>query len=31
MVGVLPADGSEPGPVFFDLGSGSTFHESTSW
>ncbi|MFF5638668.1 hypothetical protein [Streptomyces sp. NPDC012825] len=30
-VGVLLADGSEPGPVFFDLGSGSTFHESTSW
>ncbi|MFE0777823.1 hypothetical protein [Streptomyces sp. NPDC058861] len=31
MVGVLLADGSEPGPVFFDLGSGSNFHESTSW
>ncbi|MFC8270135.1 hypothetical protein ACFUIZ_31135 [Streptomyces cinereoruber] len=31
MVGVLLADGSEPGPVFFDLGSGATFHESTSW
>ncbi|MFE0773194.1 hypothetical protein [Streptomyces sp. NPDC058861] len=30
-VGVLLADGSEPGPVFFDLGSGSNFHESTSW
>ncbi|MGW3387857.1 hypothetical protein [Streptomyces cinereoruber] len=28
---MLLADGSEPGPVFFDLGSGSTFHESTSW
>ncbi len=31
MVGVLLADGSEPGPVFFDLGSGSNFYESTSW
>ncbi|AVH93718.1 hypothetical protein C5L38_35005 (plasmid) [Streptomyces sp. WAC00288] len=31
MVGVLLADGSEPGPVFFDLGSGATFHESSDW
>ncbi|MFC7924610.1 hypothetical protein [Streptomyces cinereoruber] len=31
MVGVLLADGSEPKPVLFDLGSGSTFHESASW
>ncbi|KOX19598.1 MULTISPECIES: hypothetical protein [unclassified Streptomyces] len=30
-VGVLLADGSEPGPVVFDLGSSSNFHESTSW
>lgn len=30
-VGVLVADGSEPGPVFFDLGSGGSFHESTDW
>ncbi|MFF0435435.1 hypothetical protein ACFYU9_24810 [Streptomyces sp. NPDC004327] len=30
-VGVLLADGSEPGPVYFDLGSGAHFHESTDW
>ncbi|MFE7511430.1 hypothetical protein ACFU8I_09420 [Streptomyces sp. NPDC057540] len=30
-VGVLLADGTEPGPVFFDLGSGAYFHESTDW
>ncbi|MFF5970092.1 hypothetical protein ACFY7C_01055 [Streptomyces sp. NPDC012769] len=30
-VGVLLADGSEPGPVYFDLGSGSHFHESRDW
>ncbi|ROQ23600.1 hypothetical protein EDD98_7550 [Streptomyces sp. PanSC19] len=30
-VGVLLADGSEPGPVYFDLGSSSHFHESTDW
>ncbi|MEV8628602.1 hypothetical protein [Streptomyces sp. NPDC051079] len=30
-VGVLLADGTEPGPVYFDLGSGSHFHESTDW
>ncbi|MFB7512877.1 hypothetical protein [Streptomyces sp. NPDC056144] len=30
-VGVLLADGSEPEPVVFDLGSGATFHESTFW
>ncbi|MGW4725371.1 hypothetical protein [Streptomyces sp. NPDC004291] len=29
MVGVLLTDGSEPKPVFFDLGSGATFHESS--
>ncbi|MFC9706349.1 hypothetical protein ACFTWD_37310 [Streptomyces sp. NPDC056943] len=29
---MLQADGSEPGPVYFDLGSGSSFHESIdSW
>ncbi|MFC8896636.1 hypothetical protein [Streptomyces cinereoruber] len=31
MVGVLLADGSEPKPVLFDLGSGATFHESSDW
>ncbi|MDV9186841.1 hypothetical protein R6L23_01090 [Streptomyces sp. SR27] len=31
VVGVLLADGSEPGPVFFDLGSGSNFHQSIDW
>ncbi|MEX0172182.1 hypothetical protein [Streptomyces sp. LMG1-1-1.1] len=31
VVGVLTADGSEPGPVRFDLGSGSSFHESIDW
>ncbi|MFJ6252608.1 MULTISPECIES: hypothetical protein [unclassified Streptomyces] len=31
MVGVLLADGSEPKPVLFDLGSGSNFHESSDW
>ncbi|MFB7356024.1 hypothetical protein [Streptomyces gardneri] len=31
VVGVLQADGSEPGPVYFDLGSGSFFHESIDW
>ncbi|MFF8513378.1 hypothetical protein ACF064_35560 [Streptomyces sp. NPDC015492] len=30
-VGVLLADGSEPGPVYYDLGSGSYFHGSTDW
>ncbi|WP_370416605.1 hypothetical protein [Streptomyces fradiae] len=30
-VGVLLADGSEPGPVYFDMGSGAYFHESTDW
>ncbi|MFD0367532.1 hypothetical protein [Streptomyces sp. NPDC059071] len=30
-VGVLLADGSEPGPVYFDMGSGGYFHESTDW
>lgn len=30
-VGVLLADGTEPGPVYFDLGSSSYFHESTDW
>ncbi|MFJ4343308.1 hypothetical protein [Streptomyces sp. NPDC088915] len=31
MVGVLLADGSEPKPVLFDLGSGAAFHESSDW
>ncbi|MFJ9434865.1 hypothetical protein ACIRQY_35230 [Streptomyces sp. NPDC101490] len=30
-VGVLLADGSEPGPVYIDLGSGATVHSSTAW
>ncbi|MGA5069346.1 hypothetical protein ACPB9E_37360 [Streptomyces exfoliatus] len=30
-VGVLLADGSEPGPVYFDLGSGGHVHETTDW
>ncbi|MGW2017046.1 hypothetical protein [Streptomyces sp. NPDC001927] len=30
-VGALLADGSEPGPVYFDTGSRADFHESTSW
>ncbi|MFI8963040.1 hypothetical protein ACIGO8_13045 [Streptomyces sp. NPDC053493] len=30
-VGVLLADGSEPGPVYFDLGSSSQVHKSTAW
>ncbi|MEU7017615.1 hypothetical protein [Streptomyces sp. NPDC046385] len=30
-VGVLLADGSEPGPVSFDMGGGTYFHESTDW
>ncbi|MBT2488619.1 hypothetical protein J7E96_08795 [Streptomyces sp. ISL-96] len=30
-VGVLLADGSEPGPAYFDTGSGSYVHESTAW
>ncbi|SEE60125.1 hypothetical protein [Streptomyces sp. TLI_105] len=30
-VGVVLADGTEPGPVYFDLGSGGHFHESTDW
>lgn len=30
-VGVLLADGSEPGPVYFDTGSGGHFHKSTDW
>ncbi|NEB35799.1 hypothetical protein [Streptomyces sp. SID14515] len=29
--GVVLADGVEPGPVFFDTGSGSHVHQSTSW
>ncbi|SEB60274.1 hypothetical protein [Streptomyces sp. TLI_105] len=31
VVGVLPVDGSEPGPVFFDLGGGGHFQESIDW
>ncbi|AYG77947.1 hypothetical protein DWB77_00054 [Streptomyces hundungensis] len=30
-MGVLLADGSEPKPALFDLGSGSNFHESAFW
>lgn len=30
-VGVLPADGSEPGPVYFDVGSGSYVPSSREW
>ncbi|MFD3948322.1 hypothetical protein [Streptomyces sp. NPDC058579] len=29
--GVLLADGSEPGLVYFDPGSSADFHKSTSW
>ncbi|MFG3531006.1 hypothetical protein ACGF8B_30350 [Streptomyces sp. NPDC047917] len=29
--GVLLADGTEPGPVYFDAGSGPTVHQSTDW
>ncbi|MDX3533974.1 hypothetical protein PV721_06250 [Streptomyces sp. MB09-01] len=30
-VGVLLADGSEPGPVYFDVGSGPCVPSSTEW
>ncbi|MFF7300583.1 hypothetical protein [Streptomyces sp. NPDC008265] len=30
-VGVLLQDGSEPGPVYFDVGSGSYVPSSTEW
>ncbi|MFJ9598005.1 hypothetical protein ACIRS3_35330 [Streptomyces virginiae] len=30
-VGVLLADGSEPGPVYFDVGSGGDMPSSTVW
>ncbi|MFB6565372.1 hypothetical protein ACFCYH_41915 [Streptomyces sp. NPDC056400] len=30
-VGVLLADGSEPGPVYFDVGSGPTMPSSREW
>ncbi|UUU45160.1 hypothetical protein [Streptomyces sp. NBC_00162] len=30
-VGVLLADGSEPGPVYFDVGSGSNMPSSKEW
>ncbi|WP_420082835.1 hypothetical protein ACN6AT_37580 (plasmid) [Streptomyces sp. JL4002] len=30
-VGVLLADGSEPGPVYFDVGSGGHMPSSTAW
>ncbi|MFE2163915.1 hypothetical protein ACFXB3_02350 [Streptomyces sp. NPDC059447] len=30
-VGVLLADGSEPGPVYFDVGSGSHMPSSSEW
>ncbi|MEV0415155.1 hypothetical protein AB0I68_31265 [Streptomyces sp. NPDC050448] len=29
--GAVLADGTEPPPVVFDTGSGSSFHESTDW
>ncbi|MER6639098.1 hypothetical protein [Streptomyces microflavus] len=29
--GVLLADGSEPGPVYFDTGSSANFHRSSDW
>ncbi|MFJ8753106.1 hypothetical protein ACIREO_27780 [Streptomyces sp. NPDC102441] len=29
--GVLLADGTEPGPVYFDAGSGPSVHRSTDW
>ncbi|MFB6505178.1 MULTISPECIES: hypothetical protein [unclassified Streptomyces] len=29
--GVLLADGTEPGPVYFDIGSGANVHKSTDW
>ncbi|WP_335934901.1 hypothetical protein [Streptomyces sp. PTD5-9] len=29
--GVLLADGTEPKPVLFDVGSGATMHQSTDW
>ncbi|MEV8334429.1 hypothetical protein [Streptomyces niveus] len=29
--GVLLADGSEPGPVYLDTGSGADIHRSTDW
>ncbi|MER8043636.1 hypothetical protein [Streptomyces sp. NPDC094032] len=31
VVGVLLADGTEPGPVFFDSSSGASFYESIDW
>ncbi|ARF59117.1 hypothetical protein [Streptomyces gilvosporeus] len=31
MVGAVPADGSEPEPVFPDIGSGSPMHRTTEW
>ncbi|MFD5619266.1 hypothetical protein [Streptomyces yangpuensis] len=31
VVGVLLADGSEPGPVYFDVGSGAHMPSSTAW
>ncbi|MFB7178459.1 hypothetical protein ACFCYI_12210 [Streptomyces sp. NPDC056257] len=31
LVGVLLADGSEPGPVYFDVGSGSDMPSSREW
>ncbi|MFE3644272.1 hypothetical protein ACFXOM_25275 [Streptomyces sp. NPDC059169] len=30
-VGVLLADGNEPRPIYFDLGSGGHFEKSTDW
>ncbi|MFJ6106041.1 hypothetical protein ACIQHY_34265 [Streptomyces sp. NPDC092359] len=31
VVGVLLADGSEPGPVYVDMGSGGHVHQLTDW
>ncbi|BAU81395.1 hypothetical protein [Streptomyces laurentii] len=30
-VGVLLEDGSVPGPVYYDIGSGASFHKSAEW
>ncbi|WP_405959407.1 hypothetical protein OG239_42280 (plasmid) [Streptomyces sp. NBC_00868] len=30
-VGVLLGDGSEPGPVYYDVGSGPDMPSSTAW
>ncbi|WP_228924551.1 hypothetical protein [Streptomyces sp. DH7] len=30
-IGVLLEDGTEPGPVYYDTGSGSNIHKTTNW